>query len=289
MSDEMAQVAATDEGSPEVVGSSEASAQAPDPSDFESRIRSDPEFAIAELKKNQAAASRANDRLRKGSLALDIAEKLGGGDLAKGADTALSELTIFRAMQAHPEMKSMIEKWQSGQPLTGVAAESSGSGYYTQGLEEDDPREQEIRTLRGTTERIQQKLAQREMVDHLRAFAQTDLGKYLTPDELGEVSSVIGAQLRAWSQTPAGREQAANLDLNTIEIVAMDHLKRSGKLLELGERAARQRAEGLHQRETDVPSRINTGVLSSRAANKNVTAAEAWDAAARELGIRVRQ
>ncbi len=285
----MAQAMATDEGSQVPAGSSEASAQAPDPSDFESRIRSDPEFAIAELKKNQAAASRANDRLRKGSLALDIAERIGGGDLAKGAETALSELTIFRQMQGHPEMKAMIERWQSGKPLTGVAAEPIGSGYYDQGLDEDDPREQQLRTLQGTTERLQQKLAQREMVDHLRAFAQTDLGKYLTPEEMGEVSSVIGAQLRAWSQTPAGREQAANLDLNTIEIVAMDHLKRSGKLLELGERAARQRAEGLQQRETDVPSRINTGTLSSKAANKNITAAEAWDAAARELGIRTRQ
>jgi len=283
VSDEQAQATATAEGSPEAVGSVEASAQAPDPSDFESRIRTDPEFAISEFKKQQAAASRANDRLRKGSLALDIAERIGGGDLTKGAEAALSELTLFRQMQAHPEMKTLIERWQSGQPLTGIAADSSSS-YYT-GLDDDDPREQQLRTLQGTTARLQEKIAQREMVDHFKAFSDGDIGKHLLPDERKEVFDAIGAQLRAWSQTPAGREQAANLDLRTIELVAIDHLRGNGKLLELGARAARQRADGLQQRETDVPSRISSAAAPSRANGGNVTAFEAWQQAKRELGM----
>ena len=284
MSEEQAQATATVESSPEAGGSTEAPAQTPDPSDFESRIRTDPEFAVSEFKKQQAAASRANDRLRKGNLALDIAERLGGGDVTKGAEQALSELTIYRQMQAHPEMKSMIERWQSGQPLTGFAADS-GSSSYGSGLDDDDPREQQLRTLQGTTARIQEKLAQREMVDHFKSFAEGDLGKHLTPDERKDVFDAIGAQLRAWSQTPAGREQAANLDLRTIELVAIDHLRGSGKLLELGARAARQRAEGLQLRETDVPSRLSSAAGSSAPTRENVTAIEAWKEAKRALGI----
>ena len=284
MSDEQAQATATAESSPEAVGSPEAPAQTPDPSDFESRIRTDPEFAVAEFKKQQAAASRANDKLRKGNLALDIAERLGGGDLAKGAELALSELTVYRQMQGHPEMKALIERWQSGQPLTGIAADS-GSSSYGSGLDDDDPREQQLRTLQGTTARLQEKIAQREMVDHFKAFADGDIGKHLTPDERKDVFDAIGAQLRAWSQTPAGREQAANLDLNTIKLVAIDYLDRNGKLLELGARAARQRAEGLQQHETDVPSRISTAAAPSKYREENITAIEAWKQATKDLGI----
>jgi hypothetical protein len=284
LSDEQAPATATTEGSPEAVGSVAAPSQTPDPSDFESRIRSDPEFAIAEFKKQQAAASRANDRIRKGSLALDIAERLGGGDLAKGAEAALSELTLYRQMQAHPEMKALIERWQSGQPLSGIATEA-GSSSYGSGLDDDDPRDQQLRTLQGTTARLQEKIAQREMVDHFKAFADGDIGKHLLPDERKEVFDAIGAQLRAWSQTPAGREQAASLDLRTIELVAIDHLRNSGKLLELGARAARQRAEGLQQRETDVPSRIVSAAAPTQKSGENVTAIDAWKEAKRALGI----
>jgi hypothetical protein len=284
LSDEQVQATATVESSQETAGSAEASAQAPDPSDFVARLRSDPEFAVAEFTKQQAAASRANDRLRKGSLALDIAERIGGGDLAKGAEAALSELTVYRQLQGNPEMRAIIERFQSGQPLTGSAADSGSSGYGS-GLDDDDPREQQLRTLQGTTARLEQKLAQRDMVDHFKAFSDGDIGRHLLPEERSDVFNALGAHLKAWAQTPAGREQAANLDLRTIELVAIDHLRSSGKLLELGARAAQQRAEGLQQRETDIPSRISSSAITGKAAGGNVTAIEAWQAAKRELGI----
>jgi hypothetical protein len=269
---------ATAESSQETAGSAEAQAQ-PDPSDFEARLRSDPEFAVSEFKKQQAAASRANDRLRKGSLAIDIAERLGGGDPAKGAEQALTELTQFRQMQQNPDMRALIERWQSGQPIT-QTADTSSSGYP--GLDDDDPREQQLRTMQGRFERVESRLMAREIVDHWNTFRSTPVGSQLTDEEANEVFGRVSAQVRAIQQTPQGRDAIDNLP-QTIRLVSLDYLDSSGKLLDLGQRALRQRAEGLQQRETDGPSRSVNGAATQVQRPERPTAQEAWEIAAREL------
>lgn len=244
--------------------SPDAPASSPDPNDFESRLRSDPEFALAEFKKQQAAASRANDRLRKADLAVQIADRLGDGDVSKGAERALADLMLLKQMRDHPEMARFVERFQSGAPI--AAQESNGSLYGAGFEDEADPTLKQVNALQGNVARLEQQLAVRNAVDAFKSFAETPYGQLLNKEELSEVFSAMEGQARAWANTPDGRNRLLALTSADVKTIALHHLDTTGKLLELGERRSRQKVEQLRSSETDGPSRqvINGAPKASR-------------------------
>lgn len=271
--------------SPAPQGQEATPASSPDPSDFEARLRSDPEFAVAEFKKQQAAASRAADRLRKGERALQIAEAMGNGDVAVGAEAALKELMLFRKMRDHPQLGHMVERFQKGEPIEPQAS-TGGSALYGGLPDEEDPRDQQLRTLQGELSAIKGQLGVNRFVDLYKGFAESDIGSLLDANEKGEVFSSLKRQIETWAETPLGRERLSKLTPDDIETVALKELRRSGKLLDLGRRSHQQRTEQLRSRETDVPDRISTSV--PKKAPVEISAVDALRQAADELGITLR-
>lgn len=288
MSDEMVGTeAAAPESSVETPGpDATASASSPDPNDFDARLRSDPDFAVRFAKEQQSAATKANAALRKAELAIRIAETVGNGDVNAGASAALERLTLMQQMEQNPDMARIIERFKSGAP---IAAPSESSAYP--GYEDDDPNEKRIAALQGTIARLQERTIAQDMRSHLQGFMEDEVGgKYLTPEERTSVANGIEAQLMAWAKTPEGRARfERGISREDIDTLGTFHLRKSGLILKLGERAARQQVEQLRSRETDGPSRTNANGVpkASRVGELSGAAAAlaAWREAKEEIGL----
>lgn len=275
-------VAGPDAGFPD--GSHETTqAEATDPGNYEARIRSDPEFAVAEVKRQQAAASRLAARLKPAKLAIEIAEKLGNGDIERGAAEALNRLTLHNQMATDPTMRAYIERFVTGQPLA-PSSGTNGSGYDPGFEPEEDPRDAQIRALSGTVARLEQDQLVSRMAGQFETAMSSDLGKLLLPEEKRDVFGAIESQVKAWGQSETGRATLRNLDSDTVELLITNHLRKSGKWLEVGERAARQRAERLQARATDVPGAQSTSA-SQPALPEGISAVEALRIAKQRLGV----
>lgn len=265
-------------------GTEAAPASSPDPNDFDARLRGDPEFAVAEFKKQQAAASRANDRLRKADLAIQVAERIGGGDLTKGSEVALQELMLLRSMRDNPEMAKYIDRFQNGSPLAPQPSVDSGGYLQGGGLEEpEDPREVQLRALQGNVARLEENLSVRSAVDAFQGFRNTEYGQLLSKEELAEAFGAVEASAKAWATTPDGRKRLMALSSDDVRTIVLSQLDRAGKLLELGERRAQQRRTQLQERETDSPTRTQANGVTHAAAGDSWQAA--WDAAAAQIGV----
>lgn len=290
MSDEMVGTEAVQpEGLAETPGPvADASASSPDPNDFDARLRSDPDFAVRFAKEQQSAATKANAALRKAELAIRIAETVGNGDVTAGASAALERLTLMQQMEQNPDMARIIERFKSGAP---IAAPSESSSLYGTGYEEEDPNEKRIAALQGTIARLQERTIAQDMRSHLQGFMEDEVGgKYLTPEERASVANGIEAQLMAWAKTPEGRARfERGISREDIDTLGTFHLRKSGLLLKLGERAARQQVEQLRTRETDGPSRTNANGVpkASRVGELSGAAAAlaAWREAKEEIGL----
>lgn len=263
----------------------QVAASSPDPSDFDSKLRNDPDFAVRFAKEQQSEATRAKQRLKQADLALQIAERLGNGDVAAGSAKALEELALFAQIKQNPTFARMLERFQSGAPLETQPSYDGGGSLYDAGTpSEDDPREKQLRALQGNVARLEESLSVRSAVDAFKSFQNTEYGRLLNKEEMGEVFSGMEAQIKAWSKTPEGRNKLMSLTPEDVNVIALNHLHRTNKLLELGERRAQQRSAQLRERETDVPSRISADRVP-RTNGAGLTALEAFKQAKSELGL----
>ncbi|MGF2075683.1 hypothetical protein, partial [Enterococcus casseliflavus] len=87
---------------------------------------------------------------------------------------------------------------------------------------------------------LEQQLSVRNAVDAFKSFAETPYGQLLDKSELQEVFGAWEAQAKAWSATPEGRSKLLNLTAADVRTIALHHLDRTDKLLELGARRSRQ-------------------------------------------------
>ena len=278
----MAEETAAGTASPAAEAPQATAAQAPDssqpttdPGDYEAKIRSDPEFALAEVKRQQAAASRFADQAKRGKLALQIAEQLGNGDVEKGAEIALRELHQYRQVQQDPKLAPIVQRRLAGDPLNDLTPEVGS----------DDPYQRELSELRGTVTRLQTDQYRMRLDRQFQEFQSSKLGAALSPEQKQQVYGAIERQFGTWSTTPQGRETLSNLNAETLRLIAVQALGDEG-LLEVGERAARAKAEQLRERGTEVPSSIqgNRGTVAP-ALPANVTALQALRAAKAREGV----
>lgn len=252
-------------------GTTNGADSSPDPNDYEARIRSDPEFAVAEVKRQQGVASRSSDKLRKAGLAIQLAETLGGGDAKSGSEIALRELTAYRQLQQDPKIARLIERALAGERVSDELLSD----------DEQDPMARELSQVRGNQARVEQQLAEFRFEKAIEHFITSDVGKALTPEEREEFLDSARPKIQNWAKTPQGREQLQTFSHHQLMTLCSDWMIANGKLLDVGERAARGKAERLRQRETDGPSRSTK--IGPDAAPAAASVTDAWQYAVRKM------
>lgn len=267
-----------DEGSPEGTqpavdapeGATNGAASSPDPNDYEARIRSDPEFAVAEVKRQQSVASRSADKLKKAQLAIQLAETLGGGDVGSGGEIALRELTAYRQLNQDPKVARLLERALAGERVSDELVD-----------DEDDPYKRELSQVRGNQARVEAQLAEMRFEKAIEGFIASDVGSALTPEEREEFLDSARPKIQNWANTPQGRAQLQTFSAHQLMTLASDWMISNGKLLDVGERAARSKAERLRKRETDGPSRSTK--IGPDAAPDHASVTDAWQYAVRKM------
>lgn len=259
------------ESSAATQGQTDAEASSPDPNDYEQRITSDPAFALAEVKRQQRAASQASDKLRKAKLAIDVANEMGGGDVEAGARAALQELVQYRQLRQDPKMAALLQRALAGERVT----ENLESDDY------EDPVKAQLTQVLGTQARLEQQMAEQRFETAMRQFLDSEIGRALSEEERSDLFSTLDANVKAWMQTPEGRRQLQTFGKQQIDFLASSWLTSTGKLLEVGKRAARAQAAALQQRATDGPSRSTS--IGPDGPPQTSNALEAWEYAKRRV------
>lgn len=228
-------------------------ATTPDPGDFEARLRTEPEFAVQEFKKQQSRASQLAAKIQQAELAIKIAEEMGRGDVSAGSKGLLQEIMSYQQMQRDPNLGPLIQRYLSGQPLDGIGAtDSADRDHYA---EPEDPIRREIESIRGTLTRHDTQLLRNRLDKELDQFMRGPIGSHLTSEEKAGFLQSLDTQFQTWSRSEEGRTALQNIGTNTMFSLACTHLGQQ-KLLEIGGRDARARSEQLRTRETDSPPSI---------------------------------
>ncbi len=208
---------------------------AEDRGDYEARLRSDPEFAVAEVKKFQAAKDRieaeSRGRAEKFRTLEPWVDQLGG------ANAVLGHLQRLGQLQGHPKMREMIEQFErtGSVPVTGATDSSSDadSPYL-------DPVERKLREVEGEMLRLREQLSRsesRQSQEGLKAHLSRLFSEhpYLTDDEKVRIASQVENQVRQWDQTEEGRKLIGQITYDSLKYVAAPVLLEN--LESIGERA----------------------------------------------------
>lgn len=244
--------------------SAPASAQATQPGttydkgNFEARIRNEPDFAIAEIKKQQAyiadlqkKAGEVEVRMKALAPLSSAAELVGNGNLEAGATQLVNLADRGYRIENDPKMKKWYESYVSEGKIPETA--DTSDEYLT-------PEQREIRELRQTVEslrtqssNVQGEQAVLKMQNHIESFFESDeLGRAIPDQQRAELFKAMNGQFDAWSKTPQGRQQLQSLDGESVRLIALNHLTKSGKLYEVAERA-RALKEGVVPEREEVP------------------------------------
>ena len=233
--------------------------QTHDKGNLEARLRSEPDFAVAEHKKAQRyiaelqqKTAESDKRLKSLDQIAKAAELVGNGNLETGASQLVTLADRGYRIENDPKMKQWYDKYVSG----GAVPETQNSDtdeYLTPEQKEVRELRQTVETLRGQVGQNQGRQAVLEMQGHIESFFEADeLGKAIDGSLRGEMFKAMCQQIDTWSKTPDGRRQMATFDSESIRLIALNHLTKSGKLYEVAERA-RAIKEGVMPMGADVP------------------------------------
>jgi hypothetical protein len=265
-------------------------AQPYDKSNFEARLRNEPEFAVAEVKKQQSYISELQQKTRdyEGRFLsmkplVSAAELVGNGNLETGAQQLVSLADRGYRIENDPKAKAWYESYVSG----GKIPDTQTDEYLT-------PEQQEIRELRQTIVSFEKRFdktagetAVMKMAGHIESFFTSDeLGRAIPEGERPAMFKAMQAQFEQWSKTEAGRQQLGTLDAESVRLIATNHLLRSGKLYEVADRA-RALKEGAVYEEPGVPaiSRMATEEVPEFSGPK--AALQAMQYAAKKFGVKL--
>jgi len=196
-------------------GAAPAAVQAADPRDYLARIRSDPEFAEAEIKKHQSDATKARNELKSLAPIKDVVSRLDGG-----AAAAAQLIYEQAALLQHPDVRSVAEHYRR----TGTLPTSAPPRQDASEDEYQDPVDQlrnEVTTLReqlqmvqGHVQRDRTVIAHTAVQSHLQKLAEkhNDIWDVIQP--------TILEQAEAWEKTPQGRDVLSSSTFETWENIA---------------------------------------------------------------------
>lgn len=249
-----------------------------DPSDFEARLRSDPEFAVSEFKKIQRQKDQAFSTLEQTKLAREIAEALGNGDVEAGAQTALQQLQTYQAAQQNPAMQRILDHFsQTGQvPVNGdLGADVSDDDYVDPAVK---ALQDQVASLSQTVTGLSGQTAEQSFKGALDTYFTEGDGQWLEPEERKSLFTDIETRVKN-----AGRP----LTSAEVELLSTEYLRRNKLVAMIGERMHLQKLRKRGDLATDVPSSVGpSGVndLLDPSAFKDKTASEALAYARNKFG-----
>jgi hypothetical protein len=256
-------------------------AQSGDRSDYEARLRSDPEFALSEVKKWQATADRrdaeAKARLKKFESLEPWVDNLGG------PNAVLGYMGRFGALLGNPAMREAVEMFERTGSVPALGATASGADTTEEYL---DPAERKIKELEGQLAGLREQFSRgesRQAQQSLKGQMDRLFEKYpyLNDEEKAQIVSRIDGQIKQWDQTEEGRRIIGSLNYDALEIVAAPVIVQ--KIEEIGERAYRKKLEKKQGAATEAaPARQTNGQAMSATAK---SAAGALREFMRERGL----
>jgi hypothetical protein len=202
-------------------------------------VRSDSEFAAAEVRKHQGRADRAETQHRElltvlggeGSRLIQYAKQVGGDGLA-------TYLEQYNGLISNDQMKAIITNYQA-------TGQVYGSGPEVGDVSEEymTPDEKRLKTLEERNAHLEGRLnaltsssVTAAWQGHLEGVAKE---YYLTDAEFGEVKAGLEGQARQWGTNEQGRQLLQSLQdpnsYTTVEALALKHVPKE-VLFAMGER-----------------------------------------------------
>lgn len=249
--------------------------------DFKKRFLTDPEHAWDQYTSMQAKFTREREASIASSTAIELAKKFGGEDISAGAQRIYEILTEYNGVRANPQMAKIVDQYNSTGRVPG------NNDMYDQELdpEPEDPRDVELRELRGTVTRLQGNVtglqghvAEDKITGHLKQFCE----EYeLSDEEKATVLKGVLSDVKQYAGTPQGQQLLdSDLRYETVETIALPKIKTF--LKEIGMRKAQRES----QRKAEMATGAVPGVRTSgREETDSGTVANAVKAFAAEEGI----
>ena len=254
-----------------------------DKGDYTARLTHEPEFAASEVKRLTGELDKAKQSIKLAQPFLDNAKVISPASVEAGINAQLEAVRVQSQIQGDTKLFEAQKKILSG----GQVQDSAASGDT--GVDEDlfgediakssviQELRQELATLRGQTAQTTAQASLKEYFDNDPA------GKVLTQEERGEVLQEIMSSIQRAQQSGQG-EVLSNLSKDTIGTIVANWMSRTGKLVEVGKRAAQQEAEVKQGMSMDSPSPISTGVQTEKN-YKDMPTAKAVEAFMKDNGI----
>jgi len=253
-------------------GGANGSENTPNPSDFDSRFIADPAWGLAEFKKIQSSGSRAQQALKKADLAVRIAETLGGGDPEAGAQVALDRLQKFEQFTQNPQLSKILDEYnRTGRVPGEMGLEENG---VDDPFDETAPLKRELEQLRQTVTQMGTQGMESRVKSAISDFIEKGDGQHLTPDERSELAQAMVRNVGTWMSNPDTAARVRNLSDSDVELMAIKHLRETGRLESLYERKHLQKLRQRGELATDGPSSVAPGGVSNIPAD-----VDSWDSA----------
>lgn len=209
-------------------------------SEFERRVREDPEFAWEQVRKHQSRADQVSSR----ALPEWVTEQVGG------PEAVVKILQTLGSFVGDPNGKKVWERFQQ----TGKLGDDFDTGFDSE--DEPDPRDVELKQMKEQLRETQATQLQSQMQGH---FRKTYEAFDFTTEEREKIEKGVLEQMKQWSATDAGvsalksiaqsEKSARNLILNQLS---------NEEILEAARRADLRKQERRGALSTDSPPQVST-------------------------------
>lgn len=240
------------------------------PTDYDARIRSDPEFAVDQVKKMKSENTKLFQKQKSYEAITAVADQLGG------AEPARQFIYEYDSILKHPDVKRVVDHYRANGVLPTTSEKRPESNTEFDEMY-PDPQAQELTALRTKVNQLEQQVSQTRgavgkqqigaMLSHLKTEYPDGFDEYLLP--------ALSEQFSNWDKTSQGRDLLATLNY--------DHLKTIAGRAFMDNRDAIY--ERIHERKLDELKRGATGApagnlstgreMRPHASNKSVSALEA--------------
>lgn len=255
-----------------------------DARDYEARLRSDPEFALSEVKKHQARADRASNELKqKGDRYKDLDPWI---DNLGGSQAVLHHLGRLGAITSNPQVRAIVEEFERTGRVPQAGATDSPQDAPEEYL---DPVERELRSVKAELEALKAGFGNSQ-ADVAKERTKKLIGdvleehSWLSQEQKLQALQELEKNIQQWDRTESGRQLIGNLTKDQLrKFVRATVLDNDDALAEIAERIVRAKAAKRSEAATSVATPVTTNgrEVSSRA----MSALEAVNAAMRELGV----
>lgn len=257
--------------------------------DFEARLRTDPEFAVEQFKKQQSAFTKAQQELQQVRGKVKTLEPW--IDSLGGAEQVLHHLGRLGAIQQNARMRQIVEEWErTGSVPVGAATAPTDAATDDQFL---DPMEREVRDLRRELEdkiaRLEESQSRTQATtarSNIKTFIDAAFAQhpYATAELRSEVLGELEQNIAKWDRDEAGRQFLSRLSQEDIAKFVNSQLWSTPERQKANARRLLQmEAEAKRATATSAAAPVQTNGREVSTAAKNAT--DAIRDAMREVGV----